>query len=229
MGHAQLSAIGRMLLALAAIFWLTSAQAGRCTAESGPLVAALVELYTAENCAACVAADRWLATLDGRPGVLPFALHVDAGDYTGSRRGMLQRQRKLTVRQRMALVYSPMVLVRGRAFHARERGAIEADLARQAGRPARGRIALEILALAPGSLAVRAWASAELEAVLYLASFEQQAQRRLILDWQGPLDLRVERQLPLLPRAGPASSGVAAFLQARQGGEVLQSLALPAC
>ncbi len=103
MGHAQLSAIGRVLLAVLAIFCLP-AQAERCSAESGPQVSVLVELYSADNCAGCVAGERWLSTLADRPGVLPFALLVDSGDYTGTRRGVLQRERRLTLRQRMALV-----------------------------------------------------------------------------------------------------------------------------
>jgi len=229
MGHAQLSAIGRGLLALLAICCLAPAQAVTCTAQSGPQVSALVELYTADNCATCLPADRWLSTLAGRPGVLAFALHVDSGDYTGTRRGVFQRQRKLTVRQRMALVYTPLVLVQGRTFHAEEMGAIEAELVREAGRPARGRIDLEILSVGSASIAVRASASAEVEAVLYLASFERQAQRRLILEWLGPLGLRVERELALVPGAAPGKSGVAAFVQERHGRAVLQTLALPAC
>lgn len=228
MGHTQLSAICRALLALLAILCLP-AQAGRCSAESGPQVSVLVELYTADNCAGCVAGERWLSTLAARPGVLPFALLVDSGDYTGTRRRLLSRERALTLRQRMALVYAPQVLVQGRAFQGMERGAIEAELGRHAGRPARGRIVLEILSTTPASLAVRASASAEAEAVLYLASFVQQGQRRLVLQWHGPLGLKAERELALLPGAAPSSSGVAAFVQARRGAEVLQALALRAC
>ena len=39
----------------------------------------------------------------------------------------------------------------------------------------------------------------------------------------------VFRTLPLLPKADPKQSGVAAFVQNRSTGEVLQALMLPAC
>jgi hypothetical protein len=41
--------------------------------------------------------------------------------------------------------------------------------------------------------------------------------------------LTERRQLPLLPKAVPANSGVVAFVQNRRTGEVLQALMLPAC
>jgi hypothetical protein len=42
-----------------------------------------------------------------------------------------------------------------------------------------------------------------------------------------PLSRRFE--LPLVPRATPADSGVAAFVQNGRTGEVLQALMLPGC
>ena len=230
MRHAQLSAIGLALLGLLAIFCVAPAQAGRCAVQSGARVQALVELYTADNCAACQPAERWLSTLAARSDVLPVALHVDSGDYTGARRRIYERQRRLTARQRMALVYAPQVLVQGRAFQAMETAAIEAELAWWAERPARARISLEIVSAGPASMVVRASAAVDRgEAVLYVASFERQAQRRLVLEWHGPFDLRIEKELPLLPGALPSRSGAAAFVRDRRGGEVLQALALPAC
>jgi hypothetical protein len=56
----------------------------------------------------------------------------------------------------------------------------------------------------------------------------------VVLQWVGPIEFRagklLERQrLPLLPKAVPAHSGVAAFVQNKASGEVLQALMLPAC
>jgi hypothetical protein len=54
-----------------------------------------------------------------------------------------------------------------------------------------------------------------------------------VLEWLGPFDVesrRVERRtLPLLPGATTANSGVAAFVQERRTGEVLQALLRSSC
>ena len=57
----------------------------------------------------------------------------------------------------------------------------------------------------------------------------------MVREWIGPIEfgpaLKVDekRTLPLLPKADPKQSGVAAFVQNRSTGEVLQALMLPAC
>ena len=57
----------------------------------------------------------------------------------------------------------------------------------------------------------------------------------VVREWVGPLAFdasgRLEQafRLPMLPGADPRQSGVAAFVQGRSGGEVLQALMLPAC
>ncbi|MBK8063611.1 MAG: DUF1223 domain-containing protein [Betaproteobacteria bacterium] len=57
----------------------------------------------------------------------------------------------------------------------------------------------------------------------------------VVREWIGPLEfgatltLTHKRALPLLPNADPAQSGVAAFVQNRASGEVLQALMLPPC
>jgi len=91
--------------------------------------------------------------------------------------------------------------------------------------------------------------AAQTEAALYLASYENRLVSRVaagenrgrtlshdyvVLEWLGPIAFaggRAEerRMLPLLPNAVPANSGVAAFVQNRRTGEVLQALMLPAC
>jgi hypothetical protein len=51
-----------------------------------------------------------------------------------------------------------------------------------------------------------------------------------VLEWQGPYALgERELELPLLPKANLAESGVAAFVQNRRTAEVLQALALAVC
>jgi hypothetical protein len=244
-----------LLLGLGAL----TAQAGQCVSESGPGTAALVELYTSEGCSSCPPADRWLSTLGQRyaPGsVVPLALHVDYWDYIGwkdpyAKREFSLRQRKLSQLQRMALVYTPQVVLQGRDFRGWGTQAFDAALARINAQPAKARLKLELLGARAQGLEVEA--SAGLvephdDAVLYLAAYQSKLESRItagenrgrilthdyvVLEWLGPFAIAgrlVERRtLPLLPGATAASSGAAAFVQNRRTGEVLQALLRSAC
>ena len=252
--------IALFLMALGAPLW---AAASQCTALSGPHTTALVELYTSEGCSSCPPADRWLSGL-GSQGyvparVVPIALHVDYWDYIGwkdpyAKRDFSLRQRKLTQLQRLALVYTPQVMLQGRDFRGWGTPAFDEAVSRINARPAAARLALEITRRDATSLRVRA--GAELaehakapDAALYLAAYENRLRSRVaagenrgrmlahdyvVLEWQGPFrllsgTLQTERLMPLLPDAAPTNSGVVAFLQDRRTGEVLQALMLPAC
>jgi hypothetical protein len=235
------------------------AQAAQCVSESGPGTAALVELYTSEGCSSCPPADRWLATLSQRypPGsVVPLALHVDYWDYIGwkdpyARREFSLRQRKLSQLQRMALVYTPQVVLQGRDFRRWETQAFDEALARINAQPAKARLKLELLRADAKGLEVEV--SAELvqpaeDAVLYLAAYQSRLESRVtagenrgrilthdqvVLEWLGPFGitsrLAERRMLPLLPGAAASNSGAAAFVQSRRTGEVLQAVLRSAC
>ena len=232
---------------------LGPAQASKCEAVSGPGTAALVELYTSEGCSSCPPADRWLSTL--KPGrVVPLSLHVDYWDYIGwkdpyAKREFSQRQRKLSQLQRMALVYTPQVLLQGRDFRQWGTAAFEKEVERINARPAAATIRLQILARGSGTVTVQAEASVHdparrADATLYLAAYENKLSSRVsagenrgevlrhdyvVLEWLEAPRLAVRRDLPLLPKAIPANSGVAAFVQDRRTGEVLQALMHSGC
>jgi hypothetical protein len=249
-----------LLLTLSAI----EGQAAACVARSGDSTAALVELYTSEGCSSCPPADRWLSGLGARgyvPGrVVPLALHVDYWDYLGwkdpyAKGEFSGRQRKLTQLQRLAMVYTPQVILQGRDFRRWHTPAFDQAVARINAEPARARIRLAIHSIGPKG--VESEAAAELvdqgharDAVLYLASYENKlssqvragensgrklAHDYVVLEWLGPFPFGagpriVERRtLPLLPKAVPANSGIVAFVQNRRSAEVLQALMLPAC
>jgi len=95
--------------------------AAECTARSGPMTAALVELYTSEGCSSCPPADRWLATLGGAGNVVPVAFHVTYWDYIGWRDAFADERHTVRQRERAAAsgaryVYTPQVTVGGRDF-----------------------------------------------------------------------------------------------------------------
>jgi hypothetical protein len=236
-----------------------AAQAGQCVSESGPGTAALVELYTSEGCSSCPPADRWLAGLGKRhapASMVPLALHVDYWDYIGwkdpyAKREFALRQKKLSQLQRMAFVYTPQVLLQGRDFRAWGSKAFDEAVARINAQPARARLRLEVLGT--GSQGLEVEARAELvqpvpDAALYLAAYQGRLESRVtagenrgrllthdyvVLEWLGPFGIQdrvVERRrLPLPPGAAVANSGVAAFVQSRRTGEVLQALLRTPC
>ena len=253
----------RIALVLLALGVGGPAWGAQCAAQSGPHTTALVELYTSEGCSSCPPADRWLSSLApkglGPERVVPLALHVDYWDYIGwkdpyAKREFSLRQRKLSQLQRLALVYTPQVMLQGRDFRAWGTPAFDAAVADINARPARARLELEIPAARANVVSVRARAEVLdpnplRDAALYLAAYENRLEsqvaggenrgRRLrhdhvVLQWEGPVRferarLEVERALPLLPGALAANSGVVAFIQNRRTAEVLQALSLATC
>jgi hypothetical protein len=254
----------RFAIAFALFAVAVPASAAGCRAESGRSTVALVELYTSEGCSSCPPADRWLSGLSGRgfgpERVVPLSLHVDYWDYIGwkdpyGKREFSLRQRKLSQLQRMALVYTPQVLLQGRDFPRWGTTAFDSAVAAINARPARARIMLEILDASDGSLDARA--RAELldpehagDPALYLAVFENRLSSRVtagensgrtlthdhvVLEWQGPFafgpggKLWERRRLSLLPKGAPERSGVVGFVQDRRTGEVLQAVLRSAC
>jgi hypothetical protein len=172
--------------------------------------------------------------------VVPLELNVDSWSYLGKREAPLQR--RLTPLQRRALVYTPQLILQGHHFREWANRAFDETLAGINDEAAKAGIALRILAL--GGERIEIEAMAELldaqqkdDAVLYVAAYEVKAgiDVNLVLEWQGPFafapaaQIRLRRELSLLPQAVPANSGVAAFVQNRRTATVLQALMLPAC
>ncbi len=165
------------------------------------------------------------------------------------------RQRRQAELKRARIVYTPQVLLQGQDF--RHWGSDEfADaVAKVNATPPRASIALSLNAMGRTSVDVSLMAellnpAEQKDAALYLAAFENKLTSQVaagenrgkvlphdyvVREWIGPIEfgrelkLSDKRTLPLLPNANPAQSGVAAFVQNRKSGEVLQALMLPAC
>jgi len=189
--------------------------------------------------------------------LVPLALHVDYWDYIGwkdpyGKRENSLRQRKLTQLQRLAFVYTPQVMLQGRDFRGWNGKAFDEALARINAQPARASLGLAILGGDASSIDVETVATLvqpTADAALYMAAYQNRLEtqvnagenrgRRLshdhvVLEWQGPFaftgtTLKERRKLALLPGASAAHSGVAAFVQDRRTGEVLQALLRSYC
>jgi hypothetical protein len=90
-----------------------------CTARSGALAAAVVELYTSEGCNSCPPADRWLSALKDRPDVVGLAFHVDYWDRLGwidrfASPAATRRQAEQLSVNGARFAYTPQVIVDGR-------------------------------------------------------------------------------------------------------------------
>ena len=191
--------------------------------------------------------------------VVPLSLHVNYWDYIGwkdpyAQQRFADRQRRLAQVMRARIVYTPQVLLQGQDFRRWYAEDFDAAVARINARPAAARISLRLETGRPDTLGATVGAqlldkAQEADAGLYLASYENKlvskvaagenrgrtlAHDYVVLEWTGPVPFtggraEARRSLPLLPKAVPANSGVAAFVQNRRTGEVLQALMLPAC
>ena len=190
--------------------------------------------------------------------VVPLALHVDYWDYIGwkdpyAKSEFSRRQHKLVQMRRATVVYTPQVVLQGHDFRRWGTDEFTRTVARINSTPARARIRLSLRSMTKDAanvgLVAELLGPAE-DAALYVAAYENKLTsdvgagenrgRRLehdfvVREWVGPIGFdrssRIEeiRSLPLLPNADPAHSGVAAFVQDRSTGEVLQAVMLPAC
>lgn len=172
-----------------------------------------------------------------------------------AKREFASRQYKLAKMGRAPFVYTPQVLLQGRDFRHWSTGDFDAAVARINAAAPRANLELAIRSLRRDAADIEL--SAELldparakRAAVYVAAYENRLAsevaagenrgKRLehdfvVREWLGPISfgattrLAEKRSLPLLPNADPRHSGVAAFVQDRGTGEVLQALMLPAC
>jgi len=194
----------------------------------------------------------------GPERVVPLALHVDYWDYIGWKDPFASpafgaRQRELAAIGRARVVYTPQVMLGGRDYRGWSgRARFGDDVRAINATPARGEIVLSLREPQPGSFEVRASGAVpgredRAEAVLYVAAYENGLSNRVtagenrgvtlhhdfvVRAWWGPIALDGAGGVELVRKVtarGVSNGGVAAFVQSRRTGEVLQALALPAC
>jgi hypothetical protein len=91
--------------------------AGAAMAARPPVV---VELFTAQGCSSCGPANASVAAMAGRDDVLPLTFSVDYWDYLGwkdtfAQKAFTDRQRAYAKKLGLREVYTPQVVVDGRA------------------------------------------------------------------------------------------------------------------
>lgn len=174
----------------------------------------------------------------------PYAIHEFA-----------KRQRRLLVLKRARVVYTPQVIVQGDDFRGWNGPEFAAAVKRINATPARAGLEIALESAGAGAfevaLGARLFDLARLkDTVAYLAAYENRLTSEVVAgenrghtlrhdfvvrEWQGPLafdaggKIAVKKSLPLPPTAKPADAGVAAFVQNRATGDVLQALMLPPC
>lgn len=99
----------------------------------------VVELFTAQGCASCDKANTYVAGLAGQKGVLPLTFSVDYWDYLGwkdtfARPEFTDRQRAYAKRFGVSEIFTPQVVVDGRAQSAAVNPAAIEQLVREARR-----------------------------------------------------------------------------------------------
>lgn len=137
----------------------------------------VVELFTAQGCAACAETGDLLADLSGRPDVLVLTYPVDYWDYLGWRDTFAkpefsERQRAYQQALRLRGLYTPQAVIDGRreAAAVRPSEVIRAIDAEDAVRHA----APELLVLRSGKLAVGSGRAPEGGADVWLVRYEPQ-------------------------------------------------------
>jgi len=233
--------------------------ANTCSARSGESTTALLELYTSEGCSSCPPADQWLATLPKRglvpQRVVPLALHVDYWNDLGwedpySQKIFTRRQYRSASLAGARTVYTPQFILNGDDLP-HWRSLADSAIRRINTRPARANVALT---LSYGANQVDVTADGKVKngddhPEMYIAVYENNLVGHIDAGENRGLTLQhdfvVRRLIGPVPLDNGAAHftqrmvldkewkendlGVAAFVQNRDNGEVLQALALPLC
>ncbi len=172
-----------------------------------------------------------------------------------AKREFATRQRRLFELKRATAVYTPQVLLQGQDFRRWGTREFDAAVAHINGAAARARLELKLESADSRAFEVALGAQlldlAQLkDSVAYLAAYENRLVSEVrvgenrghtlrhdfvVREWDGPLafdaggKIALKKSLPLPPTANPRDAGVAAFVQNRSTGDVLQALMLPPC
>lgn len=218
-------------------------------AMASDLSPVVVELFTSEGCSSCPPADALLGELAARPGVVALAFHVDYWDYIGwkdpyASPASTQRQRDYASALGLRMIYTPQMVVDGRAdVVGSDRREVEAAIGAAARRP---KVAVTIESDGGGHRVLIPAATGEWtggEATVWLAVFDQVQETKVHRGENGGRTLkeynivREWRQIgswngaaisiPLDVAADADRNGCAVIVQAGPVGQVLGAAIMP--
>ncbi len=202
----------------------------------------MLELFTSQGCSACPPADRLLASLAGREGVIALSFHVPYWDHMGWRDPFalavsVQRQRGYARALKQRAIYTPQLVVQGAAEAVgHDREAVERLIAAA---PVIATIAASVRGQRPPvlSLTIPALSLPQGEAQLWLVAYSrseivhvangENAGHTLhhthVVRWAAPV-ATIEEVPAVLSIAAPdaqSADGVAVLLQRARQGPVL--------
>lgn len=191
--------------------------------------------------------------------MVPLALHVDYWDYIGwkdpfAKPQFVARQREIAAATGKSFVYTPQVVFNGRDYRGWSGRAFVDDIAKTNAEPARANIELSMSIQPDGRIEARAVAKVpytryRADAVLQVAVYQNGLSTAVAAGenrgrtlhhnfvaraWAGPsiIDPAGNAELAIsarIPAATSKNAGVAAFIQNRRNGSVLQAFSLPLC
>jgi hypothetical protein len=192
----------------------------------------------------------------GADRVVPLALHVDYWDYIGWKDPFAsprytERQRVYSAIGNARFVYTPQVILDGRDYRGwSSSGNFERSVSVANAKPAGATIDVSLDEQAPGVARVRVGAELpngadRASAALYVATYENGlvtnvkagenrgetlAHDFVVREWFGPIAFDGNGRATLDERVSrPGRGGVAAFVQKRSTGDVLQATSLAYC
>jgi hypothetical protein len=214
--------------------------------QSGPV---LVELFTSEGCSSCPPADRLLESLDQNPNLIVLSEHVDYWNQQGwrdpySSKAATDRQSDYGERFHLESVYTPQVVIDGRAEASGNDRGVVAEAINKAGSVVKTPVQLVDVRREGGRIHLRVSApDAKAHSTVYVAFAEDRTQssvnagensgktlghvavvRKLQALKPAELDKPVTLPLGWQPKAGVR---VIAFVQERGTGTVLGAARFP--
>lgn len=237
---------------------ISQAQAEGCSAQSKPYIVPLLELYTSEGCSSCPPADKWLSNLNTESTkVTPLAFHVDYWNYIGwqdrfSKAEYSSRQRKLATNA-VGFVYTPQFVLNGKDFRAWNSTRLTQATDRIHALPATAQLQLAAESLSTGEITLKAIANIQDSAIakradVFVALYENKLVSKVNAGENNGSELHHDyvvrelfgaypmhalnafnKQFNLTSAWQKRDAGAVMFVQDRQTGAVLQSLALQFC
>ncbi len=247
-----------IFVGLSLLFATTQPAVGaECSAKSGAATVPLLELYTSEGCSSCPPADKWLSSIN-TDKVTRLAFHVDYWDYIGwkdkfSKAEYSDRQRKTAAFGSAGFVYTPQFVMNGGDFKGWDNSRLSERIESSQKLASRANLSLNAVTEANGRIILLASAQAAKpsdakNSEVYIALYENKLVSQVKAGENSGLELthdyvvreffgayqignRNEFTKHFILKADwkKRDAGAVIFVQNRQTGEILQSLALKFC